>query len=83
MVLWQGDDFFHHQNNAQKNDGLVQGAYTNHDNLCTKKPTVGTLKCNVDANFFVEQNCIGIGMCLRDSQRNLVMEKTCWKEPCL
>lgn len=51
--------------------------------MCTKKPTVGTLKCNVDANFFVEQNCIGIGMCLRDSQRNLVMEKTCWKEPCL
>jgi hypothetical protein len=30
------------------------------------------LKCNVDAAIFREQNCFGVGMCLRDDKGNFI-----------
>ena len=39
-------------------------------------PMEGEVKCNVDAALFKEQNCFGVGMCLRDSRGHFMKAKT-------
>lgn len=47
-----------------------------------KKPKNGYFKCNVDANFFDNQNQTRVGMCIWDEQGNFVAARTAWREPC-
>jgi hypothetical protein len=37
-----------------------------------QKPHTGRYKCNIDASFSVQQNKVGIGMCIRDDQGHLL-----------
>lgn len=34
--------------------------------VCWNKPSMGFVKCNIDASFLVDSNQVGIGICLRD-----------------
>jgi len=39
------------------------------------RPVVGEVKCNVDATIFKEQDCYGIGMCLRGNRGEFIRAK--------
>jgi len=43
-----------------------------------QKPTIGRLKCNVDASFSDALNCVGFGLCIRDDSGNFIKAKTLW-----
>ena len=43
-------------------------------------PTEGYVKCNIDAALFGDQQCFGIGMCIRNTQGRFVKALTKWFE---
>jgi hypothetical protein len=46
-----------------------------------KKPSLGRMKCNIDASFPNHDNRVGIGMRIRDDEGTFVLAKTEWFEP--
>jgi hypothetical protein len=41
-------------------------------------PTIGELKCNVDAAIFKDVNMFGAGMCIRDDKGRFIHAQTIW-----
>jgi len=41
-----------------------------------QRPTLGRLKCNIDASFSQSMNHVGIGICVRDNDGAFVLVKT-------
>lgn len=61
-------DYLHQWEVAKHRPNRTAGVENNMQNpqLRWQKPVAGTLKCNVDAAFFEQENEYGIGMCIRD-----------------
>ncbi|KAL5161126.1 hypothetical protein HKD37_07G018477 [Glycine soja] len=38
-----------------------------------KPPAIGYLKCNLDATFFKDSNCVGLWCCIRDHAGNMIV----------
>lgn len=41
-------------------------------------PSVGEVKCNLDATLFKENHCFGVGTCIRDYRGHFVKALTAW-----
>lgn len=45
---------------------------------CWMKPMAGTLKCNIDAAIFEQDNTYGVGLCIQHENGVFVKGKTMW-----
>jgi hypothetical protein len=43
-----------------------------------KKPAIGRYKCNIDASFSAQNDCVGLEMCICDDEGRFVLAKTMW-----
>jgi len=41
-------------------------------------PIKGYVKCNIDAALFSDQQCFGVGMCIRNAQGHFFKDSTKW-----
>ncbi|CAJ2647159.1 unnamed protein product [Trifolium pratense] len=46
-----------------------------------RRPTIGRVKCNIDASFPPSSDRVGIGICIRDEHGAFVLAKTEWFTP--
>lgn len=61
----------------QLNEGVV-ATVTSANPACLQKPGLDSLKCNVDAAIFEDDNKYGVGICVRDDRGIFKSGKTMW-----
>jgi hypothetical protein len=61
-----------------RQQGQTMSANNNNNNVCWQPPVTGTVKCNIDAALFNDQQKFGVGMCIRNDQGNFMKAKTMW-----